>query len=98
MLHSVWFIQRCKEITKQNKRVWIAYSGGIDSHVLLHLAASCLVNVHAVHVHHGLSPNADSWLEHCQRICAQLQVKLTTIKVNAKPNMNQSPEDAARIA
>ena len=47
----------------------IAYSGGLDSAALLHAAAAyCRDNgiaLYAFHVHHGLSPNADSWLAHC---------------------------------
>src|SRR5688500_15490648 len=51
-------------------RFAVAYSGGLDSSVLLHLACryvqSDSVKIHAFHVHHGLSPNADDWLVHCR--------------------------------
>lgn len=97
MLNSEWLKLRCGDLAL-NKTVWIAYSGGVDSHVLLHLASKTFANLHAVHIHHGLSKNADMWAEHCQNICAQSRVALTCIKVNAKPKNNQSPEDAARIA
>ena len=39
----------------------VALSGGIDSVVLLHLLSQLPLNLRAIHVHHGLSPNADSW-------------------------------------
>ena len=56
----------------------IACSGGLDSMVLLHLAhAWCAqqgIPLFAFHVHHGLSPNADAWLAHCERSCAELGV------------------------
>ena len=54
-------------------RVAVAYSGGRDSTALLHAtlrAAQPLgVAVVALHVHHGLSPNADAWLAHCRARC-----------------------------
>lgn len=80
------------------KSLWVAYSGGADSHVLLHLAVQAGYKPRAVHINDQLSPNADKWQKHCQKICADLQVELSCIKVNAKPKAKQSPEDAARIA
>ena len=46
----------------------LACSGGIDSQVLLHAAsltwpAEALV---VAHVHHGLQPEADDWLDFCR--------------------------------
>lgn len=56
----------------------IACSGGLDSMALLRLAhawaAEHDVALHAFHVHHGLSPNADAWLAHCRHACAALGV------------------------
>ena len=56
----------------------IACSGGLDSMALLRLAhdwaASQGVGLHAFHVHHGLSPNADAWLAHCRQACAELGI------------------------
>jgi tRNA(Ile)-lysidine synthase len=52
--------------------VAVAYSGGRDSTALLHAtlaAAGERLRVAALHVHHGLSPNADDWLDHCRRTC-----------------------------
>ncbi|MEX3822418.1 ATP-binding protein, partial [Paraburkholderia sp. BR14262] len=49
-------------------RIAIAYSGGLDSSVLLDAAvrAAGAQRLVALHVHHGLSPNADAWLAHCE--------------------------------
>lgn len=56
----------------------VALSGGLDSMVLLRLAHAWArehaVPLHAFHVHHGLSANADQWLAHCERACAELGV------------------------
>ena len=63
----------------------IAYSGGLDSSALLHLAhaygAAHGVPVHAFHVHHGISPNADTWLTHCEQACAALGVPFDVVRV-----------------
>lgn len=84
-------------------RLWIAYSGGCDSHVLLHLLhllhqlqSPLQLQLHAVHVNHSLSPFADQWTEHCHKICTELDIPLVALKVNAKPQPGESPEEAAR--
>lgn len=73
----------------------VAFSGGLDSTVLLHAARE---NCVAVHVNHGLSPNAAAWAEHCKKIAAQFGVTFFCEQVNATATTGQSPEDAARIA
>src|SRR5688500_13539710 len=56
-------------------RVAVAYSGGRDSTALLHatlrVTGPLAIDVVALHVHHGLRPNADGWLEHCRRRCVR---------------------------
>jgi tRNA(Ile)-lysidine synthase len=63
----------------------IAYSGGLDSSALLRLAhAWCAgqgVALHAFHVHHGISPNADAWESHCARECAALGISFASRRV-----------------
>lgn len=74
------------------KVFWVAYSGGCDSHVLLHaltsLRAENLSNfkaeIKAIHINHGLSPLANEWEEHCRRTCEKLVVPYLAISVNAK--------------
>jgi tRNA(Ile)-lysidine synthase len=83
------------------QRYWVAYSGGLDSHVLLHsLVAEQAqlgdVALHAVHVNHGLSPHAARWATHCAGQCAALDVPLTCLLVDARPTAGESPEAAAR--
>lgn len=79
--------------------VFVGYSGGLDSHVLLHLLAhSSHHNVCAVHIHHGLQAQADDWAIHCRRQAERLDIQFKLIHVNAHPESGQSPEEAARNA
>jgi tRNA(Ile)-lysidine synthase len=79
--------------------VCVAYSGGLDSSVLLHLLAATAgpSPLRALHVHHGLHPQADAWAEHCTRTCATLDVPLTVVRVSVVP-AGDGPEAAARAA
>ena len=74
----------------------VAYSGGIDSHVLLHCCKKLNLTVRAVHVHHGLQNIADEWVIHCQSICRAFNIPLDVIYVDANKKKRQSPEEAAR--
>jgi tRNA(Ile)-lysidine synthase len=76
----------------------IAYSGGVDSHVLLFCCAKLKVPVRAVHVHHGLQSVADDWVIHCKKKCEQLGVHLDIAYVDATQKKSKSPEEAARDA
>lgn len=80
----------------------VAYSGGLDSSVLLHLAHAHALSrglrLHAFHVHHGLSPHADAWLLHCERQCVQLGVPLDVRRIVLDGRRGQGVEQAARIA
>ncbi len=81
-----------------NPRYVVAYSGGVDSHVLLHCAKQAGLSVRAVHVHHGLQEVADDWVLHCQSICQQLDVPLHVVFVDAQKKPGDSPEESARKA
>ena len=76
----------------------VAYSGGLDSHVLLYCCQQLNLPTRAVHVHHGLQDLADDWVKHCQDRCDALNIHLDVIYVDARPAQGQSPEEAARDA
>lgn len=79
--------------------LWAGLSGGCDSVVLLHLLSRLgLGNVSAIHVHHGLSPNADAWAEFCVTYCEQLGVPLTVRHVTVDLSSGMGIEAAARAA
>lgn len=81
--------------------LYVAYSGGLDSTVLLcalvSLKKEFAFTLSAIHVHHGLSPNADDWLEHCRAQCAHLGVPLIFERVDLLEQKG-SLEEAARKA
>jgi tRNA(Ile)-lysidine synthase len=86
----------------------IAYSGGIDSQVLLHALArlkqdqSCKQYLRQAitvcHVNHGLSPLADTWQQLAQRQCEALSLPLTVCPVEVKAKAQHSLEALARDA
>lgn len=83
------------------KRFVIAYSGGLDSHVLLHTIAALRTELGgcellAVHVNHGLSANAQQWAAHCAKQCEQLGITLKQFDFDARAEVGESPEAAAR--
>lgn len=82
-------------------RYYVAFSGGRDSHVLLHLLASLRqqhpqLDICAIHVHHGLQEQADKWVDHCTKVGEDLGVEVQVRYVNVKKE--GSLEAAAREA
>lgn len=83
---------------------YLGYSGGLDSHVLLHACAALQVKYpqtyqfQAIHIHHGLQKIADAWVQHAEQICADLNLPLKVIYLNLKPAIGESIEALARQA
>lgn len=67
------------------KTIEAALSGGLDSVVLLHLLVGMRTRqkfeLKAVHVHHGLSPDADEWADFCTAYCSRLGIPLRIVRV-----------------
>lgn len=80
-------------------RLALGLSGGIDSVVLLHLLSRLLPagQFAAIHVNHGLSPNADRWVAFCRDRCASLNIPLSVVPVQVSPT-GGGIEAAARLA
>ena len=88
--------------TGAGRPLLVGFSGGLDSTVLLcSLALSIAHRDHglrAVHVHHGLHPDADSWAADCQRLCDRLGIALTIIHTDVRRDEGLGLEAAARKA
>lgn len=87
-----------------NIELIIAYSGGIDSQVLLHALTQLKQNklisneITVCHVNHGLSDNAECWQKLAEQECTKLSVKLVVKRVNVQVKAQQSLEALARDA
>lgn len=83
-------------------RYWVAYSGGRDSHALLHAMAGlrgCYpADLRAVHIDHGLHSQAATWAEHCRRVCAGLDVAIELRELTLDRPAGESVEALARGA
>lgn len=84
------------------ERIVVAFSGGLDSTVLLH-ALRALPAVHAtpllaVHIDHGLSDESANWCRHCESFADSLGVDFVSVKVDVDKDSGRGTEAAARAA
>lgn len=81
-------------------RVAVAVSGGRDSTALLHCtvrqARTLGVDVVALHVHHGLMPQADTWLRQVERRCRRWGAEFACRRLSIAPARGDSVEAWAR--
>ena len=91
---------RLAPLLPAHSSILIGLSGGVDSVVLLHLlhqlAPRFSWRLSALHVHHGISPNADAWADFCTGLCAQHAIPLHIEPVNIAPLRKHGIEAAAR--
>jgi len=82
--------------------VAVGLSGGVDSTMLLHVLRALAPRhgyaLHAVHVHHGISANADGWALFCSRLCRDWGVPLDIRRVKVGSSRGKGLEAAARQA
>src|SRR5438046_9037604 len=88
-------------IDLRGKRLAVGLSGGIDSVTLLHILKNCAArsgfSLNAIHVHHGLSPNAGAWARFCRALCTRWGVPLAVRRVKVAKG-GKGLEAAAREA
>jgi tRNA(Ile)-lysidine synthase len=99
-LTSNLLFKRLQGLT-ESSRFLVAYSGGLDSHVLLHALANLPqahshFEIRAIHVHDGLSTQADAWADHCLNTCRQLNIELSIQKAVLTNLNKKSIEEVAR--
>ncbi|MBC6414119.1 MAG: tRNA lysidine(34) synthetase TilS [Chromatiales bacterium] len=91
------FLQRSKAT-----RIIVAYSGGLDSSVLLHLVKNLSAprpcKLLALHINHCMHPDADDWVAHCHQQAQQIGVACQSIAVQVSRTHRQGLEAAAREA
>ena len=84
------------------KKLLIAYSGGLDSHVLLHALASASSShnlpIRAIYIDHGLQSAAQHWPQHCLDICNRLSIDCEIVSLNLSIPKGKSLEAVAREA
>lgn len=85
------------------RRYCVAFSGGVDSHVLLHALVQIRAQlptqaIQAIHVNHGLHPDAAQWARHCGLVCADLGVCFEQHSLDLTPGKGTSLEAHARDA
>ena len=84
---------------RSHKHILIGLSGGVDSVVLLHLLHTLAPRfdwrLSALHVHHGISPNADAWADFCAELCAHFGIPLHVEQVDIAPLRDEHGIEAA---
>ena len=95
-------LKKLKLLTS-SKKLLVGYSGGLDSHVLLHALAP-LINssqgfqIRAVYIDHGLQSIATQWAQHCLAICNNLSIHCDVIPLQLTIPQGESLEAVARKA
>jgi tRNA(Ile)-lysidine synthase len=88
------------------KRLVVAFSGGVDSTVLLHglvaaatqsLIPYSMSSIVAIHINHQLSPQSDAWQQHCQQYAEDLGLMFYSERVTVVSS-GKGVESAARDA
>lgn len=97
------FTKQLKEIAHDNCRIVLAFSGGVDSRVMLDLLSSFSQRFPeyrylAVHIHHGLCQEADAWQQKCRQWALEAGIDFVTDNVSLQTGSRVSIEQAARDA
>lgn len=100
---AVWLGERLARLLPEfpDVSLCIALSGGLDSTVLLAALAAGrdpATRLRAIHVNHGLHPNARLWSAHCKALAGSFDVPLKIIRVKVPRLRGASPEAQAREA
>lgn len=106
MLFNKTELEQLSLFCQQQKTLFVGLSGGVDSVVLLDAlyrlsqdsSNDLNFKLAAIHVHHGLSQNADHWLNFCRQFCEQRNIEFYGKQVELTRHNRQSLEAVARVA
>ncbi|WP_136131612.1 tRNA lysidine(34) synthetase TilS [Candidatus Pantoea edessiphila] len=101
MSYPSMFFENIVSLLKKNSKIVLAFSGGLDSTVLLHCLYLCTKkypesNIRAIHVNHSLNENSNNWANHCREICFKWEIDCRILNVKIKKNPKQGIEANAR--
>lgn len=95
-------IERFISCIGQSVSIYVAYSGGMDSTVLLHLIHKQLSvsnqshRLTVIHVNHGLQRQANAWEDYCQLYCQNLGVEFKALRIEIEDTRQKGIEAVAR--
>ena len=89
-LDSTVLLHACNQFIQNYNQA--AENGGAINHNYHYSSISIM----ALHVHHGISPNADNWLAHCEQQCQDLHIPFDAKNVQINAQEADGIEAAAR--
>ncbi len=83
---------------------YLAFSGGLDSSILLNFAKQCVPKekLTAIHINHQWHKNNLQWEQHCQTVCRKMHIAFIARRMDKKLQSKtylktaKGPEEAAR--
>jgi len=102
MQHLTWqTFQQIIESLTCKKKFLVAYSGGLDSQVLLSLLTEWAIHdstiqVRVIHINHQLSPNANTWVSFCNDFALKHKIPFLTQEISIQQRSKEGVEAQAR--
>ena len=86
LAHKLLTIDYLQQSIDFKKKIYIAFSGGLDSSVLVNIlgknASKLKLNITVIHVNHNISSNSLTWMKHCKEFCSKLGLNFISEEVN----------------